>query len=122
MKYKPETVTLYVFIFSAIGGFFISKGWNVPEKIINNSLSLLYFGGLSLFSTVIAYILYSFGLKHVSAGKASTLSSFDLVVATFVGFLVYDVYPGVIGFIGVGVTIASIIFMEIKIAILNNIK
>lgn len=122
MKYKPETVMFYVFIFASIGGFFVSKGWDVPIKIIDNPISLVYFVSLSLISTVIAYILFSFGLAHVSAGKSSILSSFELVVATFVGLIVFKVYPSVLGYIGVCITILSIVFMELKKRDRKNLK
>lgn len=112
-KYSAETTTFYVFLFSAVGAAFIAPAWEVPALIGKTPVSLLYLTGLSMFSTTIAYLCYSAGLKTVSAGKASMLSTLEIVVATIVGIF-YNVDVGVWGYVGIVITILSLVFLEIK--------
>lgn len=112
-KYSAETTIFYVFLFSTVGSFFISSAWNFPAKVIANPSSIPYFIGLSVLSTAIAYLFYSIGLKTVSAGKASMLSALEIVVATIVGIVVYSINAGILGYIGIAVTLFSLILLEI---------
>ena len=112
-KYSAETVTFYVFLFAALAGFFISSGWNLPVKVAAHPISLAYFTGLAGLSTAIAYLFYSAGLKTISAGKASMLSTLEIIVATVVGTVVYGKHVGVLGYLGIATTIISLILLEI---------
>lgn len=111
-KYASETITFYMFLFSAFGAFFIATAWNVPLKIANEPASIWYFIGLAALSTTLAYILYTTGLKTVSAGKASMLSSIEIIVAAIVGLVVFHDNIGIIGYVGIAVSICSLIFLE----------
>lgn len=51
--------------------------------------------GSVLVSTILAYILYTAGLKHIEAGKAAILSTVEPIVAILVGVLIFrDVLTG----------------------------
>ena len=76
--------------------------------------------GLSVLSTALAYLLYSTGLKTVSAGKASMISTLEIIVATIVGIVVFGVNMGIWGYIGISLTIVSLFFLEISDTIRNN--
>ena len=112
-KYSSETVTFYMFLFSALGAFFVSAAWNIPIKIANAPISIWYFIGFAAFPTILAYVLYTVGLKTVSAGKASMLSTVEIIVATIVGLVVFNDDVGVIGYIGMVVTVLSLVFLEL---------
>ena len=112
-KYSAETTTFYVFLFSALGAAVIAPAWDMPSVIAAKPISLLYLVGLSFFSTALAYLLYSAGLKTVSAGKASMMSTLEIVVAAIVGVF-YHVHISPLGYVGIVITIASLVFLEIK--------
>lgn len=111
-KYPSETITFYMFLFSALGAFFIATAWNIPTKIVNEPESIWYFIGFAALPTTLAYILYTAGLKTVSAGKASMLSSGEIVVATIVGLVVFNDVIGTIGYIGMAITVLALLFLE----------
>lgn len=111
-KYSSETITFYMFLFSALGAFFVATAWNVPAKIAFEPASIPYFAGFAALSTALAYILFTTGVKTVSAGKASMLSSIEIIVAAIVGLVVFRDDIGLIGYIGIAVTICSLIFLE----------
>lgn len=112
-KYSAETVTFYVFLFSSIAGFFVASAWNLPIKVAEQPISLVYFTGLAGLSTAIAYLFYSAGLKTISAGKASMLSTLEIIVATVFGITVFGVNVGIIGYVGIATTILSLVLLEI---------
>lgn len=111
-KYAAETVTFYMFLFSATGAFFAAEGWNVPAKIIADTSCIPSFLGLSALATALAYILYETGLKTVSASKASMISVLEIAVATVVGVVFFNGDAGVWGYAGIAVTVISLIFLE----------
>lgn len=98
--------------FVIIGAFFIATAWNIPTKIVNEPASIWYFIGFAALPTTLAYILYTAGLKTVSAGKASMLSSVEIVVATIVGWAVFNDDIGTIGYIGMAITVLALVFLE----------
>ena len=112
-KYSAETITFYMFLFSTIGAFFISKGWNIPKKVAAEPISIWYFIGFAALPTTLAYIVYTVGLKTVSAGKASMLSTVEIIVATVVGLAVFGDDIGVLGYIGMVVTVLSLVFLQL---------
>ena len=112
-KYSAETVTFYVFMFSTLAGFFISSAWRLPVKIAANPICLAYFAGLAGLSTAIAYLFYSAGLKTISAGKASMISTLEIIVATIIGTTVFGITIGILGYFGIATTILSLILLEI---------
>ncbi len=112
-RYEGITVTFYAFLFSAAGGFFMGKGWELPTAMQQAPNSLWCMLGLGVFSTALAYLLYNMGLMHISAGKAGMLSTIEIIVAALAGLLFYDKNPGFQGFLGIAVTIASLVFMQL---------
>ena len=111
-KYSSETITFYMFLFSTVGAFFFSAAWNIPAKIVAEPLSIWYFIGFAALPTTLAYILFTIGVKNISAGKASMFSTFEIVVAAIVGLLVFKEDIGVIGYIGIVVTVLSLVFLQ----------
>lgn len=113
-KYAAETTVFYAFLFSALGSLFISPAWGYPATTSLSPACIPYFLGLAVLSTAIAYLLYSIGVKTVSAGKASMLSALEIVVATIVGIAVYGANVGVLGYSGIAITVLSLILLESK--------
>ena len=111
-KYAAETTVFYAFLFSAIGSLFISPAWGYPATISPDHACITYFLGLAVLSTAIAYLLYSIGVKTVSADKASMLSALEIIVATIIGIAVYSVNIGVLGYAGIAITVLSLILLE----------
>ena len=54
------------------------------------------------------------GLKTVPAGKAGMISIIELVVATIVGVIVFKNKLGVTGYIGIAITVCSLILLEVS--------
>ena len=113
-KYPAESITFYMFLFSAFGMFFIATSWNIPIKIYKQPQSIYYFLGLAFLSTALAYILFAFGVKTVSAGKASMFSTVEILTAAVVGIIAFNERLGFLGYIGIVVTVLSLLFLQLS--------
>ena len=87
-NYSTLTITTYAFIFASIS--------SIP--LANFTSDLKYFDittiwsalGLAALSTVIPYLLYTWGLEEVEAGRASILATVEPLVAAAVGIAVFS--------------------------------
>ncbi|MBB6451239.1 drug/metabolite transporter (DMT)-like permease [Geomicrobium halophilum] len=85
-RYSALTVTTYTFLYSSIFMLFTSNLWEnidafiYPEVWISAIL-------LALVATVLGYVLYTTGLKHIEASKASILATVEPIVAVVTGVL-----------------------------------
>ena len=111
--YKPETTTFYTFLFAAIFAIPVCRVWEIPSLIGNNTISLAYFAGVTVFATVLPYIFYTLGLTLIPAGKAGIIAIAEPVVAAIVGWIAYGEALGVLGIIGILVVVFALVFMEI---------
>jgi len=113
---SAETTAFYTFFFAAAVSVFFAKPSELVSLFKANPDSILLFLGLALLITAIAYFLYMAGLKTVPAGKASMIAIIELVVATIVGVIVFKNKLGVTGYIGIAVTIGSLVLLEFSSA------
>lgn len=109
---SAETTAFYTFLFSAAVSLFFAKPKELISLFAANPDSILLFLGLALLITAIAYFLYMAGLKTVPAGKAGMIAIIELVVATVVGVIIFKNKLGITGYIGIVVTIGSLVLLE----------
>ena len=118
-----ETNTFYTFLFALICALiFIS-----PIEIIafvkqNTSLSITAFSSLVVLMTVIPYTLYLAGLKNVPVGVAGIVCILEPVVASILGFIVFNDPINVWCVCGIITVIASLILIEFEGKIIQNTK
>ncbi|AXI00247.1 EamA family transporter [Sporosarcina sp. PTS2304] len=85
-RYSPLTITTYTFFYMALFMALTSNVWSKVDAFVHIDvwISALL---LALVSTVAAYVLYTYGLKYLEAGKASILATIEPIVAVLVGVL-----------------------------------
>lgn len=111
-KYTSLTITSFTFIIAAVA---LTPFFPYQEKIhlLLHPVVLFYAFGLGFLPTAFAYIIYTYGLHHTEASKASILSTIEPVVATLIGiFIFHEAFTGV-QMIGMGCIIGAVIFMQI---------
>lgn len=87
--YSSYTITAYTFLFAAIGTMFVVDKRHFAECAMQGSSEMIFTGFMAFMTTVVAYLLYTAGLKNLENGKASILASIEPVMASLVGFLLY---------------------------------
>jgi len=115
---EPEGVTMYAFTASSLSILAYTSITNelVPtvEIMLHNKEVLILAIGQATFDCIIPYILFTTGVKYTGASNASIMSTSELVVAAMIGAVKYGDKPGVIGYIGIVVVIASIVILNVE--------
>ena len=115
-KYAPMTVTVYSFGFAAVVYLFAG---NIPDmaNIISDSgvpfLTLVIALAMGLVTATAPFLLYTFGLKGMDAGKASIMAYTEPLVAAVCGYLVFGEFSG-------GIAVVGIAFITFAVLLINN--
>lgn len=113
IKYSSVTVTTYTFVFAAIAITPFSGLWHVGTIFTNLEVWVSIIG-LGLFSTLLAFLLYTKGLESVESGRASILATVEPVVATLIGFLVFQEKLSVWQYVGIIAVIMAVFIVQEK--------
>ena len=112
--YSSITVTFYTFVFATIGGLpFVVTG-KLPSLILQPDC----FGwcvAAAVFSTIIPYLLYTFGLTKIQSSTASIISIVEPIMATVVGFFAFHENLTAWSFTGIVVVVFALILLEIPL-------
>ncbi|SES32144.1 DMT family transporter [Salisediminibacterium halotolerans] len=85
--YHPFTTTFYALLGGALFMLPISQVWEHQQLLFSGSAWLSVFG-ISIVSTIAAYILFTLGLTHIESSRAAILSSVELVFSVLVSFFI----------------------------------
>ncbi|MEK5389503.1 EamA family transporter [Margalitia sp. FSL K6-0131] len=110
-KYNAITVTVYTFIFAATAVTPFSGLWSAASLFssLNAWLNII---GLGLFSTLLAFLLYTKGLTKIESSRASILATIEPVVASIMSFLVFSETLHLWQYIGILMVIAAVVFVQ----------
>ena len=112
--YNSLTITFYTFFITTICLIPITN-WNVmADNIFHTSKSFGIYILFALMSTVIPYILYTFGLTKLTPAKASIIASVEPVTATIIGFIFFNERPSLSAFLAIGCILFSIILLAVN--------
>ncbi|MGR6117735.1 DMT family transporter [Aeribacillus composti] len=111
VKYDSLTVTLYTFIFASIVVTPLSELWEIAHlfKHVEIWLNII---GIGFLSTVIAFTLYTKALNTIEASRASIIATIEPVVASIVGFIVFQEELNFWQYIGIIMVITAIILVR----------
>lgn len=121
MHYKPITITLWtfgtatIFMLALNGHTFINSDLPVAEPNI-----LFGAAGLGIFLTVIPYLIYTEGLKHIEAGRASIIAMVEPVAAAMIGFTLFGERLSLVQWAGVLLIMGSVILIQYKSSSASN--
>ena len=113
--YSSMTITAYTFIFAIFGTLPFTKFKVIGEMFRNNppiKVSAALGGAVLL--TVVPYLLYTAGLKYIETGKAGVIAAIEVVVASLVGYFVFNEVFSFTKIIGIILVLISIAMMNTK--------
>ncbi len=122
---SPLTCTTYSFTFAALGALFIANPVNIVnktlslEKPLNIFLMMLLF---CLFTSVIPYILYTFGLFGTKPEIAAIAASSEPVVATLIGVILLSQPLDAYQIVGIALVLIAIISLNLNIKVKKSDK
>lgn len=113
-EYSSITITFYfmmliTFLLAPMTDWKLMAAY-VMEAPAANGLFLL---GHSLCAAVVPYVIYTFALAYMDAGKASVLATSEPVAAMLFGYLLFAEVPSLLMLFGMILTIAAIIILSL---------
>ncbi|WP_409288871.1 DMT family transporter [Peribacillus sp. SCS-37] len=120
-KYSSYTISLYTFIFAIIPLAPMTHFWGKLPPISNGG----FWGsaaGLGLLSTVLAYLLYTAGLKGLEGSKASMLASIEPVTAVTAGFFLFGDSLTAVQLAGAILVISAVLAISAENGLKNSRK
>jgi len=120
-RYSALTITTYTFFYTSI---FMLFGSDILKKTkqfiyVDVWISALL---LSLVATFAAYVLYTAGLKHLEASKASILATIEPIIAVLTGVLFLNDHLNAWQFLGIGLVLYSTMIVAKKSVKFENEK
>lgn len=112
-KYDTMTVTGYTFLFGAVGSIPLGKPGDVVSKIIADPELIVWCVGIAVFSTVLPYLFYTWGLQRMDSCKASILVAVEPLVGAVLGMCFYGESHGIIKIIGIVLILAAIVVLNL---------
>ena len=110
-NYSTLTITTYAFFFASISSIPLA---NFTDELKYFDVTTIWSAlGLAALSTVIPYLLYTWGLEEVEAGRASILATVEPLVAAAVGIAVYSEPVTLHKLLGTLLICSSIILLNI---------
>ena len=87
-RYSPWTVVTYAFGF---GSFFllIARGAKPLYSVNYPTITWIWIFALATFSTLLGYSIYTRGLKYIEASRAGIVATWEVVVASFLAFIIF---------------------------------
>lgn len=113
-KYHPFTVTVYTFIVASLGLLPFSNGIAIGVIALENMSVLINGLLLGLVSTLIPFLLYTKGLEHMEAGKASVMAFVEPMVATLMGIIIFKEVLTMQNALGILLIFISVLILNLK--------
>ncbi|MBQ0052221.1 MAG: EamA family transporter [Treponema sp.] len=111
-KYRPLTVTFYSFVFAAIVMIPISGPVEAVELLQGNTVLLSF--GVAIFCTLVPFLLYTFGLSGLEAGKAAIFATIEPLVGTLVGIFLWGESSNFLKLAGIALIFVAIGLCGVK--------
>ena len=112
--YSSATITLYTFVFAMAGSALGAHPVQDVALVASDGGLFLLILALGLVNTVLPYILYNNGLKHMDTGKAAILATIEPVAATLFGIAFFGEVPSLAGVIGMAMVIGGIVLQSLS--------
>ncbi|MCA0987132.1 DMT family transporter [Guptibacillus algicola] len=110
-KYDSLTVTVYTFLFAAVAIVpFSGIGSRISTFTDLKVLGLVI--GLGFLSTMLPFIFYTKGLQYVESSRASIIATIEPVVASVVGFFIFNETLSLWQYVGMIMVISSVIIVQ----------
>ncbi|MCQ2086244.1 MAG: EamA family transporter, partial [archaeon] len=110
-KYSPMTFTAYTFLFAGLATYPLSDLGSIQDLLRKDILVPFFLILIGVLFTLVPFFLYSKGLQNLDPGVAAVLAYTEPMVATVVGFMVYDEPITAFAVIGILLILTSIVLL-----------
>jgi len=120
--YDSRTINFYSCVIAVLGAAVI---WGVREpftRMFSSGENVLWCLATGVVSCYLPYLLYTYGLTGVEAGKASVMASLEPAVATVVGVVVFHEPLTVPGLAGILLVLLAIVLLNLSFSLRRGKK
>ena len=110
-RYHSFTITFYTFLFAVLGALPFCK-IEAIASLLSTPQNIWLTVGIAVVNTVLPYLLYTYGLSRISAGKAAVLAIAEPVVAAVIGHFLFGELIGTLGIVGIVAVTLGFILLE----------
>lgn len=113
--YRPLTIVFYTFLFASV--FLILTSGILSVEFfsrISDSRILVMIAGLGFFPTVLAYLLYTEGLKKMETGNAAITAMLEPVTASIFGVALFNEVLSALQIAGVFLILSAVFIIHLK--------
>lgn len=113
-NYHPFTITLYTFVCAFVATLILADWPPIFSFVTETPGNFLYGIGYGIITTVLPYILYTFGLRYVDNSRASIMATVEPVVATLIGVFWFKEKMTLINAAGVLLVLCALVILGRK--------
>ncbi|WLR52065.1 EamA family transporter [Bacillus tianshenii] len=110
-KYDSYTVTAFTFFTAAVFLLPLTQLWTKANTLAD-PLVWVYVLGLGLFSTVLAFLLYTTGLSRIESSRASIVATIEPVTAALVSVIIFQEQLNLWQVAGIGMVLSAVILVQ----------
>lgn len=112
--YDSRTINFYSCLLATVGACVIWGGVEPARLMFASGGNALWCIATGVVSCYLPYLLYTYGLSGVEAGKASVMASVEPVVATLVGILVFREKMTWMSAAGVLLVLGAVVILNLR--------
>ena len=108
-RYDTLTITFYTFLAGAIASLVLGDPVATAAVAAYDPSLLLWFLGLGVFCTILPYLLYTTGLKHLETSKAAIFATVEPLVGSLLGIFAYGESTGPLKIAGMLLILGAVV-------------
>lgn len=112
-QYDTRTVTAYTFLFATLGTLPICSAGALVKSLSAHPVGLLWCVGIALVSTLAPYLLYTWGLSHMSNSRAAILATIEPLVGALIGILLYREPANFLKLLGMALIFGAVVLLNL---------
>ena len=94
-RYDTLTVTFYTFVVGSLASLALADIPAIVTRACEQPVLVGWYAGLGVLCTLVPYLLYTAGLKHLEPSKAAIFATIEPLVGSALGILAYGESVGV---------------------------
>lgn len=110
--YGSLTITFYTFVFSSISGAALCHVEQLPALMTPETAA--WCAGSALVCSIAPYLLYTYGLSRMEAGRAAILATVEPLVGAVVGIVYFQESHDVVKLAGMALIFGAIVLLNQK--------
>lgn len=120
-RYSSSTVSLYTFLFAALGSLPLSGIWRAVPLFADWRVWLNGLG-IGVLCCLIPYVFYTKGLAHIEGSKASIMATLEPAVATILGMVLFHEQMALGKALGMLLIFSAIVLLNIQLPTSTKVK